>query len=466
MPRIQYLTSLPHEKSAEVCELVQEHHFGLYETIGKRPTQEDAVFACWYARDHFKSLTPQDIGRRLWTSYHLVNILGRNEMLGGTTASTTVYDGMGTLITATLADSLSFAVIYDRQDNIAGVVRLNSMIHHPNAEQERIQRAGGLIFANRINGQLAISRAIGDFDFNAAVVCADATIDINDLHEIYAQVGTTCAQVGKVQMITTCDGFTEPLTHQTKQAHEQWLLNCLQETSLNKNEEQLAQFLANKALEWGSRDNISIAVQTLSLYLPFLVGVYDGHGGKDASHFTAEHIGSIFDYQCSLSQEAYAQQSLSAEKNFLTYYRDNKDLEWYEPLAELAKNKRESEITKAGVPVPLQKLMEQIVADQNKEQNKDSALMLAAAQNLYQVLDALCRYYVDLSVSKEEFHDCITYILKSDPTSNFDPSRYLFIPIELKAARESAVIMKRAKPWEQIWISLNDAFILLFDDIS
>lgn len=447
MPRIQYLTSLPHEKSAEVCERVQEHHFGLYETIGERPSQEDAVFACWYARDHFKSLTPQDIGRRLWTSYHLVNILGRNEMLGGTTASTTVYDGMGTLITATLADSLSFAVIYDRHDNIAGVVRLNSMIHHPNAEQERIQRAGGLVFANRINGQLAVSRAIGDFDFNAAVVCADATIDINDLHEIYAQVGTTFEQVGKVQMITTCDGFTEPLTHQTKQAHEQWLLDCLQKTSLvNKNEEQLAKFLANKALEWGSRDNISIAVQTLSLYLPFLIGVFDGHGGQDASHFTAEHIGAIFDYQCALSLEAYAQQSLSADKNFITYYRDNKDPEWYEPLAVEAKNKRESEITLAGVHAALQKLTEQIAVEQNNARNKDSELLLSAAQNFYQAMSTLYRYYVDLILSKEEYHDCVSYILHPNLISNFDSSRYLFVPINLKSARESTLVMKKLNP--------------------
>ncbi|PWY57600.1 protein serine/threonine phosphatase 2C family protein [Legionella qingyii] len=325
MQSIQYITSLP-DDGIDVCERVKEHGFGLYETMGARPSQEDAAFACWYSLNHFNLLTPQEIGHRLWTSYHIINILGRNVMHGGTTASTTVYDGHGNLITATLADSISFAVIYDIQAKLAGVVRLNSIIHHPAVELERIQKAGGVVFFDRINGELAVSRAIGDFDYNAEVVCADAHIDIHRLDEIGDAIGISPDRVGTTLIITTCDGFTEPLALQTQKEHEQWLFNCLYEVPLaNKLEEhQLAKMLANKALERGSRDNILIAIQTLSPLLPFLVGIYDGHGGNDASSFTAKNIGAVFDYQCSLTQEAYAQQPLSAEKNFTTYYRDNK----------------------------------------------------------------------------------------------------------------------------------------------
>ncbi|HHF0525227.1 TPA: PP2C family serine/threonine-protein phosphatase [Legionella anisa] len=451
MPRIQHITSLPNDKGIDVCEFVKEHHFGLYETIGARPSQEDAAFACWYPQDHFKYLSPQEIGRRLWTSYHLVNILGRNMMYGGTTASTTVYDGHGALITATLADSISFAVIFDTQGEIVGVMRLNNIIHHPNVELERIQRAGGAVFFDRINGQLAVSRAIGDFDYDAELVCADASIDINYLDKLYEHIGISKKNVGKVQLITTCDGFTEPLASQTKKEHEQWLLNCLKEipSARTLEEQLLAKMLANKALEWGSQDNISIAVQTLSLSLPFLVGIYDGHGGKGASHYTAENIGAIFDYQCSLTQEAYAQQSLSADKNFTIYYRDNNDREWYEPLADAAKKERESELSKSGgVRAQMQLLMEQVEAyltsTKEKEANKKSGEILeAAVQNFYGVMDALCNYYTDLTLSKEEFGECVNYILSDDTTYQFTPVRYSFLSLNFKECKKKAELIKK-----------------------
>ncbi|MGM9453528.1 PP2C family serine/threonine-protein phosphatase [Legionella bozemanae] len=463
MSRIQHITSLPNDKGMDVCKLVKEHHFGLYETIGLRPSQEDAAFACWYARDHFKYLTPQEIGRRLWTSYHLINILGRNVMYGGTTASTTVYDGHGALITATLADSISFAVIFDKQGEIVGVMRLNNIIHHPNVELERIQRAGGVVFFDRIDGQLAVSRAIGDFDYNAEVVCADASIDINYLDEIYEHIGISKENVGKVQLITTCDGFTEPLAFQTKKEHEQWLLNCLREipSARTLEEQLLAKMLANKALEWGSRDNISIAVQTLSLSLPFLIGIYDGHGGKEASRYTAENIGAVFDYQCSLTQEAYAQQSLSAEKNFTIYYRDNKDREWYEPLADAAKKERESELSKSGgVRSQLQLWMEQaeeyLTSAKGKGMNKNAAANLeTAVHHFYGVMNALCNFYTDLTLSKEEFGECVNYILRSDATYQFVPVRYSFLSLNFEECKEHAEIIKKNNLLMQIIMDLT-----------
>lgn len=265
MTRIHQITSLPHDKEI-VCERVKAYGFGLYETMGARPSQEDAAFASWYTPDHFNWLTPQDIGRRLWTSYHLVNHLGQSLIYGGSTASTTVYDGQRTLITATLADSLSFVVVYDTQEKLAGVFRLNSIIHHPGVELERIKRAGGIVFFDRINGQLAVSRALGDFNFNAQVVCADASIDINPLDKIYEQLEILEANVGKVQIIMTCDGFTEPLASQTQKEHEHWLFNCLTKVPFasKQQEHQLAKMLVNEALALGSSDNVSIAVQTLS----------------------------------------------------------------------------------------------------------------------------------------------------------------------------------------------------------
>ncbi|WP_454785584.1 PP2C family serine/threonine-protein phosphatase [Legionella sp. WA2024007413] len=466
MQCIHYITSLPVD-GIDVSERVTDYGFGLYETMGARPSQEDAAFACWYAPNHFNSLTPQDIGRRLWTSYHLINILGRNVMYGGTTASTTVYDGHGTLITATLADSLSFAVIYNVWDKLAGVVRLNSIIHHPEVELERIQRAGGVVFFDRINGQLAVSRALGDFDFNAEVVCADAHIDVNPLDKIHSSLGISPEQVGTMQIITTCDGFTEPLAFQTQKEQEQWLFNCLNEIPLaNKLEEhQLAKMLVNKALEEGSRDNISIAIQTLSTSRPFLIGIYDGHGGKGASQFTAKNIGSVFDYQCSLTQEAYVQQSLSAEKNFITYYRDNKDWQWYESLAEAVQLEREAELSKsAGIRAQMHLLRvktKEYLATMEARNNESSALLSAEVQNFYECINTLCNRYVDLTLSKDELQECVNYILNSS-MSRFEWTKYSFLSLNFKECRNNAETIKRNYLLKPVLARLTTAFASIF----
>ncbi|VEB32816.1 PP2C family serine/threonine-protein phosphatase [Legionella cherrii] len=459
MTRIHQMTSLPHDQEI-VCERVKAHGFGLYETMGARPSQEDAAFASWYTPDHFNLLTPQDIGRRLWTSYHLVNHLGYSLPDGGSTASTTVYDGQRTLITATLADSLSFAVVYDIQKKLAGVIRLNSIIHHPNVELERIQRAGGVVFFDRINGQLAVSRALGDFNFNAQVVCADASIDINPLDKIYEQLEILKAKVGKVQIIMTCDGFTEPLASQTQKEHEHWLFNCLSKVPFasQQQEHQLAKMLVNEALALGSSDNVSIAVQTLSQSSPFLIGIYDGHGGKSVSHYAAEHLGDIFDSQCVLSQEAYTQQSMSADKNFITYYRDNKDHEWYEPLAEAEKKKRQLKRFGTSTVHAQLKLLrtetDMFLSRSGKTNTRDAQSVSAAVRRFCDFIDNLYRRYLDLTLNEHEFIECITYLLKNDVIERSINERFSFLSLDFKVCKQQVNIITKQEPIKQIMMHL------------
>lgn len=113
----------------------------------------------------------------------------------------------------------------------------------------------------------------------------------------------------------------------------------------------------------------------------------------------------------------------------------------------------------------MQKLTEQIAVEQNNARNKDSELLLSAAQNFYQAMSTLYRYYVDLILSKEEYHDCVSYILHPNLISNFDSSRYLFVPINLKSARESTLVMKKTKPWDQILIFLKTPLFCFLSDI-
>src|SRR3989338_5120939 len=112
--------SKPHHKSREVQNIIKELGFGYFETLGDRHDQEDAL--AWHvlsqnnltAQGASEQLTPVEIGHRLWTSYQL---LDTPDLTSGTTAATTVYDGKGNFITATLADAASFAVVYDKAGN-------------------------------------------------------------------------------------------------------------------------------------------------------------------------------------------------------------------------------------------------------------------------------------------------------------------------------------------------------------
>ena len=52
------------------------------------------------------------------------------------------------------------------QDNSSNV-HFSTLDHKPTnpEERQRIQNAGGVVLTQRINGSLAVSRALGDFDY-------------------------------------------------------------------------------------------------------------------------------------------------------------------------------------------------------------------------------------------------------------------------------------------------------------
>lgn len=324
-----------------------EYHFGYVEKKGKRSSQEDAL--AWHVlkNNELNNLSPQDIGRRLWTTYRLLDEYNQEQNFTtrqvdgkngrpGTTASTTVYDGKDNLITATLADAVSFAAVYDNNNNIKKVIRLNSVTHKPQDkdEKERIEKAGGSVdeWSGRLMGTLAVSRAIGDDGFKISGLISSPKIDINSFSELANQSGLTVESIGKIQIISTCDGFTEPAgDEQTKEQHEEFLfkhLKTIQRQQLT--EEKLADSLVNHALTKGSEDNVSVAVQTIvptQNQPAFMMGVYDGHNGNQTSHFVAQNIGSVFKAQCSLTPERYEEQKLSVQhpENKESFEADHKN---------------------------------------------------------------------------------------------------------------------------------------------
>jgi serine/threonine protein phosphatase PrpC len=328
MSKLNEFVSIPQDEF-EVHEANNEYHFGIFEMMGLRPSQEDAAVAHWFGKTTFTHLSPQEIGQRLWTTYKVINQYCCQPFLAGATASTTVYDGKGNFITASLGDSVAFAVIYNKEGQSVSISRLNLIIHHPDYEQERLAQTPAVVIGGRLHsaqGSLALSRAMGDYDYRKLGVCDDAQIDIHTMAELAPDTK------GKMQIIVSCDGFTEPLSQESKEAHEQWLYDNLRAIpdAMNLSEAALAKLLAQNAFNAGSQDNISVMVQTVNKDVPFLAGIYDGHGGKQTSTYIAQKITSVFAQQCALSPKEYAQQRFSAHRYFEIYCRDNVDEAFYQ----------------------------------------------------------------------------------------------------------------------------------------
>ncbi|MDF1757732.1 MAG: PP2C family serine/threonine-protein phosphatase [Legionellaceae bacterium] len=309
-----------------------DDNFGAFETIGLRDEQEDTLVRKVFVEDELKYLTPEQIGERLWTVYHLLNN-GVGEK-SGTTASTTVIKGHY-LITATLADTVAFASIWGKDKHLLGVTRLNNRTHSPklSAEKERIERLGGSVIDGRVSGSLAVSRAIGDKSY-APFLIADADINTTSIDILAYEMDINIDDIVEVKIITTCDGFTEPVVDE-KIYHEEYLANCLRNEKYLEceNEFEEAKYLAQVALNpenytveynsiyncrKGSFDNISVAIQTIPIDVSHdyacMIGVYDGHGGVEASTYVANNISREFIFQCKLSEEEYAAQEYGVRR--------------------------------------------------------------------------------------------------------------------------------------------------------
>lgn len=469
MEKITEVIAVP---SLQIDALYQnkEQGFALSELRGRRRTQEDAAYAAWYTPASFADLSVQEIGHRLWTSYHLLNQKVISELADGATASTTIYDGKGNLITATLADSVAFAVAYDSDAKVAAVVRLNQRVHHPSLPEEklRVVRAGGEIInafgsmrvAKRyLTGSLAVSRAIGDVDYPG--VCADASIDVVSFAELEQQFGLDSTCISKIQIIATCDGFTEPAKNQSKEGHEEWLRTCLAEAPVGQSEAELAAFLTQYAFNAKSRDNISVAVQTLSAAQPCMLGVYDGHGGPLAAKYLAENIGPIVDAQCALSPKNYAKQSFSVQQRAVAYYRDNPE-EQFKVSAELDANKRSLKLKKVREIIALISAKEKEFAQRSSLFTDEEDLYYEAQQAVKSIcyfMRVLANQYEEQSINEQEFMAWAHYMLADEKPARPVPLIHGFDVFYLDIIRESAELLKEHRGWKALLINLLAACV-------
>jgi protein phosphatase 2C family protein 2/3 len=131
--------------------------------------------------------------------------------------------------------------------------------HKPHLQQERqrIISAGGSVDFNRVNGQLAVSRAIGDFSFkrNTAKALADQMVS--------AEPDTKLEQLNGQDefLIMACDGIWDVMSNEDAVKFVRKKLKETDEVS------KICENLIDKCLELGSKDNMSVIIIVFKHFL-------------------------------------------------------------------------------------------------------------------------------------------------------------------------------------------------------
>ena len=115
--------------------------------------------------------------------------------------------------------------------------------HKPyfDSEYARIVNAGGFVYRRRVEGLLALSRSFGDFNFKK-----ESQLIIADPH-----IGGVLLEKNDI-VILACDGLWDVYSYRTAM---QDAVDCLQ-----KQQQNVAQFLVYNAIARGSTDNVSVIV--------------------------------------------------------------------------------------------------------------------------------------------------------------------------------------------------------------
>ncbi|CEG35312.1 protein phosphatase [Plasmopara halstedii] len=128
-----------------------------------------------------------------------------------------------------------------------------SFDHKPiNAEErKRIEQAGGLVRSNRVNGDLAVSRALGDFSYKARADLPAEKQQVSAEPEIQVQ------KIEKTEefLVLACDGIWDVMSNDEICAYIRQLMND-GEMDLKL----IAEEILDNCLRAGSRDNMSVVI--------------------------------------------------------------------------------------------------------------------------------------------------------------------------------------------------------------
>jgi len=285
------------------------------ETIGKRPHQQDAIFV-GEVEDELAETNPAEFYKQ-----NLPAIIDDHKgCSSGSTLSSAITkqnaNGTIDITTANLGDSRVAVVLkYKKNGKVGYRSILLTEDHKPNLKRvkDHIESKGGGVSWRGVNNSLAVGGAIGDNNvLQGKEDCLLRTPDIwNFNSKNFLELGETLEDL---DLIVSCDGLWDRPTDHTRimatdtnfvleedkptQKSVDQSLRWSHLTNLRKEFDELqdkstyrnnfAYFLQQKALEGGSKDNISASNITLvskgRVKIPknksVMLTVCDGHGGE------------------------------------------------------------------------------------------------------------------------------------------------------------------------------------------
>lgn len=164
-------------------------------------------------------------------------------------------------------------------------VLLESEDHKPGApsEKSRIRAAGGTITGGktlRIDGNLAVSRGLGDFEFKADKKLSAGEQKVSSVPEVFEVAGLAQGTL----VILACDGLWDVMTSEVAANFVRFHLQEFPSTDLGE----LAAALVYTALELGSNDNITVLLARLA-------GRPAAAGSGALEKVSFEHVQPYFD---------------------------------------------------------------------------------------------------------------------------------------------------------------------------
>ena len=129
--------------------------------------------------------------------------------------------------------------------------------HKPMDEEERnrIENAGGMVIIQRINGALAVSRALGDFDYKRVDNLGQTEQLVSPLPIVtYFSRTEEKDDIQDSYSIIACDGIYDAITNENLQKYISWKLKN------GESCERVSKDCLDLCLQLGSRDNMSIII--------------------------------------------------------------------------------------------------------------------------------------------------------------------------------------------------------------
>jgi len=245
---------------------------GVAEIQGDRSTQEDVLKLSSNHIEEFKKLSPEERTQALEeTVAEMQNKYGNINGQGSTLCHINAwFDQENRLHTYTtyVGDSSAYLVILNDKNEVFSAERLNKHLHNPpNDQRLSLDDPGVNPFETNMafSSTLALNRTIGDREFESVGLSHAPNIEMK-----ITPIPTTF----KTYVLLACDGLTEGSCN----------LKVISDTIAKNSHlspDKMAEKLVLLAYQYGSNDNISIAVMKLGNAIS--ASIFDGHGGNKVS---------------------------------------------------------------------------------------------------------------------------------------------------------------------------------------